>query len=148
MENDDWMEFDPPEREDDEIERDAMSSASSPEEEMRLRGTGPIDPEALVDSIMDEEWETPSLKNVGNPVNAAVARKILQHQAESLRTEESFYDLHYFTDPKLWRAIVRFRDGKLTGDAQCTLAKMKHNAHRTMLDVNGELLVITFVVVG
>lgn len=81
-------------------------------------------------------------------LDPGIARKSITRMAESLRGEASFYDVHYFQDNGLWQAILRFTNGELSGNAQDALIQMKHNAHRTMLNRNKNLQVVTFVVTG
>ena len=118
------------------------------DEEAELCGYGAISPDDMLSVILNAEAEEPSGKNVGDPVNAAAARKILTRQAESLRGEKCLYDIHYLENGELWRAILRFKNAPITGEGKLTLAKMKHNAHRTILSQKDDLKVVRFIVAG
>lgn len=116
------------------------------EEEMELRGINPIPDSDTLNMILNTPDEEP--KDTAPKLNAKVARESLTRMAESLRTESCLYDIHYFHDNELWKAILRFTDGYLSAEAQSTLIQMKHNAHRMMLNQNKNLKVVTFVVAG
>lgn len=118
------------------------------DEEAELCGYGVPSPDDMLAVLLNAEAEEPSGKNVGNPVNAMVAREILTRQAESLRKEKCLYDIHYLENGKLWRAILRFRNAPISAEGKLTLAKMKHNAHRTILSQKDDLKVIRFIVAG
>ena len=129
-----------------ETEKRAVAAMESLKNELELRGLPDKSASEMIDEIMEQEAD--SGKNVGDPVNAAMAKAILKRQAESLWKEKSVVDVHYFEDGRLWRAVVRFRSGQLTKEAQNTLTKMKHNAHRTMMTNHEGMDAVTFIVVG
>ena len=116
------------------------------EEIEKLRGIEPLSRSALLSMILNEPDE-PVEDNVPK-LDPAFARESIQRMAEGLRTEPCLYDIHYFHDNGLWQAIVRFTVGSLSADAQGALIQMKHNAHRTMLNLNKNLQVVTFIVTG
>lgn len=131
-----------------EISKRLDAAVESVKKELELRGNPSRPASEILAEIMGEEAINASGKNVGDPVNAMVAKKILRRQADSLLSEKCVQDVHYFEDGKLWRAIVRFKDGNISKEGQNTLRKMKHNAHRTMMDTNKDMQVITFIVAG
>lgn len=112
----------------------------------KLRGIEPLSRSALLSMILnqpDEPAEDTALK-----LDPVYARESIKSMAESLRSEPCLYDIHYFHDNGLWQAIVRFTAGSLSADAQSALIQMKHKAHRTMLNLNKNLQVVTFIVTG
>lgn len=116
------------------------------EEIKRLRGIEPLSRSALLSMILSQPDE-PAEDNAPK-LDPEIARESIKRMAESLRTEPCLYDIHYFHDNGLWQAIVRFTAGSLSSQAQSALIQMKRNAHRTMLNVNKNLQVVTFIVTG
>ena len=115
-------------------------------QEMELRGIDPLPKEDLLNLILNTPEDEP--KDTAPKLDPKIARESLTRMAESLRTEECLHDIHYFHDNEFWNAILRFTDGFLSSESQATLIQMKHNAHRMMLNQNGKLKVITFIVTG
>lgn len=115
-------------------------------QEMELRGISPLPEEDLLNLILNTPDVEP--KDTAPKLDPKIARESLARMAESLRAEPCLYDIHYFRDNGLWQVIVRFTTGSLSADAQGALIQMKHNAHRTMLNRNKNLQVVTFVVAG
>lgn len=114
-------------------------------EENALRGIAPLSSDDLLNLLLNPPAEKPSR---ASKVDRATARERLTRFAEALKNEPCLHDVHYFEDGRLWRVLLRFTDGELSTDAQTILPQMKVNAHRTMLNQNGKLKVITFVVTG
>ena len=114
-------------------------------EEKALRGIEPLSRDDLLNLLLNPPAEKPSN---APKVDPATARERLTRFAEALKNEPCLHDVHYFEDGRLWRVLIRFTDGELSTDAQTILPPMKVNAHRTMLNQNGKLKVITFVVTG
>lgn len=115
-------------------------------EEAELRGIEPLRGDDLLNflfTLPDEEK-----LDAGEKLEPSFAKKSLIRSLAYLKNEPCFYDVHHFEDNKLWRMIVRFTDGELSEAAQKTLIQMNHNAHRTMLNQNKELKVVTFIVSG
>lgn len=114
-------------------------------EEKALRGIEPLSRDDLLNLLLNPPAEKPSNASKVDPVTA---RERLTRFAEALKNEPCLHDVHYFEDGRLWRVLLRFTDGELSTDAQTILPQMKVNAHRIMLNQNGKLKVITFVVTG
>lgn len=114
-------------------------------EEKALRGIEPLARNDLLNLLLNPPTEQTSAEPTVDPVTA---RKRLTRFAEALKNEPCLHDVHYFEDGKLWRVLLRFKDGELSTDAQTILPQMKVNAHRTMLNQNKDLKVITFIVKG
>lgn len=114
-------------------------------EEKALRGIAPLSSDDLLNLLLNP----PTVEsNGGSKVDPVTARERLTRFAEALKNEPCLHDVHYFEDGRLWRVLLRFTDGELSTDAQTILPQMKVNAHRTMLNQNGKMKVITFVVTG
>jgi len=116
------------------------------EEIEKLRGIEPLSRSALLSMILNQPDEP--AEDTAPKLDPVYARESIKSMAESLRSEPCLYDIHYFHDNGLWQAIVRFTAGSLSADAQSALIQMKHNAHRTMLNLNKNLQVVTFIVTG
>lgn len=114
-------------------------------EEKALRGIEPLSRDDLLNLLLNPPAEKP--RNASK-VDPATARERLTRFAEALKNEPCLHDVHYFEDGRLWRVLLRFTDGELSTDAQTILPQMKVNAHRTMLNRNKNLQVVTFVVTG
>lgn len=114
-------------------------------EEKALRGIEPLSRDDLLNLLLNPPAEKPSN---ASKVDPATARERLTRFAEALKNEPCLHDVHYFEDGRLWRVLLRFTDGELSTDAQTILPQMKVNAHRTMLNRNKNLQVVTFVVTG
>lgn len=114
-------------------------------EETELSGIKPLPRDDLLNLLLNPPSEQPDAKSAVDP---ATARERITRFAEALKNEPCLHDVHYFEDGRLWRVLLRFTDGELSMDAQTILPQMKANAARTMLNQNGKLKVITFVVTG
>ena len=114
-------------------------------EETELRGIKPLSRDDLLNLLLNPPSEQPDAKSAVDP---ATARERITRFAEALKNEPCLHDVHYFEDGRLWRVLLRFTDGELSKDAQTILPQMKANAARAMLNQNGKLKVITFVVTG
>lgn len=116
------------------------------DEIMKLRGIEPLSQSSVLGMILSQPDDT--TQDNAPKLDPSYARESIRRMAESLRAEPCLYDIHYFHDNALWQVIVRFTDGSLSAEAQDALIQMKHNAHRTMLNTNKKLQVVTFIVTG
>lgn len=117
-------------------------------EEGEYCGIRPLTLDELLRRLEEEMKVEPGESRKHDPLHAKIARKILEHQAKSLMGEPCVESMRFFGGEGLWRAAIRFRDGQLSHEAQVTLAKMKFNAHRTIMTKKDDLTVIRFIVSG
>lgn len=80
-------------------------------------------------------------------LHAMIARNILRRQAGELVREECFDSIAVGPEGmEPWSITVAFREGELSKEAQLTLAKMKHNSHKSQLGETKGTMGISFIV--
>jgi hypothetical protein len=131
-----------------ELEERSRAFGREMEQEAEYCGIKPLPMDELLSILRREETYEPGEKEELDPIQARIARIILERQAESLKGEPSVEGMRYFIFGRVWCVAIRFQPGTLSREAQLTLAKMKHNAPRTIMCENGNLKVIRFIVVG